>query len=59
MHNSPGNKEYRNKDISEGYFPKFLHKIVCCDPSFVLSQGDGSNEGSQHTFMLQNKKNCL
>ena len=28
----------------------FLNENVCSDPSLELSQGDGSNDRSQHTF---------
>ena len=29
---------------------------IYCDPSFELSQQEGSNEKLQHTFLLKNKK---
>ena len=32
---------------------------IYCYPSLELSQQDGSNEGSQHTFSLGKKKNYL
>ena len=32
---------------------------ICCDPSLEPSHRDGSNEGSQHMFLLGNKKNYL
>ena len=38
---------------------KFLHKNIFCDPSLEPSRRDGSNEGSQHMFLLRNKKNYL
>ena len=34
----------------------FLHKNIYCDSSLELSHGNGSNEGSQHMFLLRNKK---
>ena len=30
---------------------------VCCDASLEPSHQDGTNEGSQRTFSLRNKKN--
>ena len=37
----------------------FLHKNVFSDPSLEPSCQEGSNEGSQHRFLLRNKKNYL
>ena len=34
----------------------FLRENVCCDLSLEPSHRDGSNEGSQHTFLLRNRK---
>ena len=34
----------------------FFHKNIFCDLSFEPSWWDGSNEGSQHMFLLRNKK---
>ena len=34
----------------------FLHKNIFCDPPLEPSHQDGFNEGSQHTFLLRNKK---
>ena len=34
----------------------FFHKNIFCGPSLELSHQEGSNEGSQHTFLLRNKK---
>ena len=34
----------------------FLHTNCCCDPSVECSCRDGSNKGSQHVFLLKNKK---
>ena len=34
-----------------------LNKNIFCDPSLEPSCRDGSNEGSQHMFLLKNKKN--
>ena len=39
-------------------FPYYSFK-TCCDPSLEPSHRDGSNEGSQHIFLLRNKKNYL
>ena len=38
-------------------FMFILHKNICCDPPFELSQQDGSDEGSQHLVLMRNKKN--
>ena len=37
----------------------FFHKNINCDPPLEPSHGDGSNEVSQHMFLLRNKKNYL
>ena len=34
----------------------FFHKNIFCDPSLESSRRDGSNEGSQHMFLLKKKK---
>ena len=36
-----------------------FHKNLCCDPSLEMSCQDGSNKGSQHMFLLRNKKKYL
>ena len=36
-----------------------LHINIFCDPSLEPSRQDGSNDGSQHTFSLRNKKNYV
>ena len=43
----------RHKTSSLGIF----REKVCCDPSLEPSHRDGSNEVSQHTVSLRNKKN--
>ena len=30
---------------------------TCCDPSLEMSRQDGSDVGSQHTFLLRNMEN--
>ena len=35
----------------------FLNETICCDPSLEMSQGDGSNDGSQHKFQKSNREN--
>ena len=42
-----------------GIISHISHKSIVCDPSLELSYRDGSNEGSQHMFSLQNKENYL
>ena len=37
----------------------FSLKNIFCDPSLERSHRDGSDEGSQHMFSTQNKKNYL
>ena len=37
----------------------FLFINIFCDPSLELSHRGGSNEGSQHMFLLGNKKNVF
>ena len=52
------NKEYlgRIRDKFSNCFVISAHKI-CCDPSSEPSRQDGSDDGSQHTFSVRNKKN--
>ena len=38
-------------------FLLILHKNMFCDTSSQLSQRNGSDEGSQHMFLMTNKKN--
>ena len=52
-----GNKD--NKGIIFFYIATFLHKNKFCDPPLEPSQRDGSNAGSQHMFLLRNKKYYL
>ena len=40
-------------------FLLILHKNKCCDPSSELSHRDCSDEGSQHTVSMRNKKIIL
>ena len=40
-------------------FCLFCMKTLCCELSSELSQGDGSEEGSQHTVSMRNKENYL
>ena len=40
-------------DSSETIFYFFFTENICCDPSLEPSQRDGSNEGSQHTFLCR------
>ena len=47
-----------NRDNS-GIFIHIFHTKHICDPSLEPSRRDGSNEGSQHMFILRNKKNRL
>ena len=35
----------------------YLHENIFCAPSLEPSRRDGCNEGSQHMFLLRNKKN--
>ena len=44
----------RNKNLLS-----LLSKNICCDPSLEPSHRNGSNEGSQHMFLLRNLKNYL
>ena len=37
----------------------FLDKNIFCDPPLEPFCRDGSNEGSQHTFLMKKKKNNL
>ena len=39
-----------------GYFSLFRHLNICCDPPLEPSRRDGSNEGSQHMFLMRNQK---
>ena len=34
----------------------FLNQNICCGPSLELSWQDGSNEGSQYMFFMENYK---
>ena len=34
-----------------------LHRNLCCNPSFTLSHGYGSDEGSKDMVSMRNKKN--
>ena len=38
-------------------FSLFLIETICCDPSSEPSRQDGSDEGSQHTFLWRINKN--
>ena len=35
------------------------HQNIFCDPALEPSHRDGSNEGSQHMFLMRNKKKNL
>ena len=52
-----GVPNFRIFTVIEGYFFLFLIKTICCDPSSELSCRDGSDEGSQHTFLCRTNKN--
>ena len=43
--------------IFRDIFLLILYKTIYCDPSSEPSQRDGSDEGSQHTVSITNKKN--
>ena len=47
-----------NREIY-GSFSTLPHRNICCDPSLEPSHQDGSNDGSQHMFLLRYKKNYL
>ena len=34
-----------------------LNENLCCDPSLELSRRDSSNEGSQHSFLMEKSGN--
>ena len=36
-----------------------LRRNICCDPSSEPSRRDGSDEGSQHTVSMGNKKKIV
>ena len=44
------------EDNSELIF-LFLNENICCDPSLELSWRNGSNDGSQNTFLWRNMAN--
>ena len=48
-----------NKDNLGIIIHIFFYKNIFCDPSLEPSDRDGSNDGSQHMFLLKNKKNYL
>ena len=45
--------------IIQIYFFLFLNEKICCDPSLEPSRRDGSNNGSQNTFVWRNMANYL
>ena len=49
----------KGKRIIKGKFSIFLRKNIFCDLSLEPSHRDGSNGGSQHMFLLTNKKRYL
>ena len=48
-----------NRDNFGIFIHIFHKKNHICDPSLEQSRREGSNEGSQHMFILRNKKNHL
>ena len=54
-----GSTNFMVTSSAPGITSIFLHKNICFDPSLDPPHQEGSNEGSQHMFLLRNKKNYL